>query len=424
MKLIKTIIFTLSCLLFSYASLQAQSDAIERDIRIGEGILTELFSEDKQPSFTFRTNSNTVTGEYLPGYGVHFNIGGNGMAGVLRLTGAVRVTRDKEGRQTVQVDSASGNDESSTPESIESRITEYLTQYASSIRGLPGDEHVRVSYGLYSQPHRVIAPLPSGEHQHPENPKISLWIKATDLQQHREGNITDQQLKNRIRKADLSGTKETRDFNIFAAVLEASINSSDLDHIRANRKPVFNYIPEMGVHFHINASSRGSFGFYVMNNEDFEFDFSSSEPVDFQKEISFQIDDSIEANFNSKEFEAKISSLEETMDSLKASLPAMMDSLKIALPKMKENLKGILRTAEDAPEPEEVEAEKERFTDLIIETLNDYGSTLTSLPENELIMITVNWTGSRHLPHQTKFRITKNDLLTGGKPAIEEFRRR
>ncbi len=413
MKFLKIIIYTLSSLLFSFASLQAQGDLLERDIRIGEGILSELFSDNGQHSFPFHNvNSNSISGEYIPEYGVHFILGENILG---------HASQNSKSRQTGSNDSGQNL---SASDVLESKITEYLTQYAPSIRGLQKNDHIRVSHGVQPYAHRFITYYSNESHNNPKIPRISYWVKYSDLQQYKEGNLSEQQLKNRIQKTDLDKTPEMRDLNIFSAVLETAINSPDLEHIRVNRKPVFSYFPEMGVHFHLNASVRGGFPFQIYDLEDFEFDFSSFDTVEFDKNISFHIEDSIDAPFDHDKFEDEMESLDITLDSLRTSIPAMLDSLKIALPEIRSTLSEIFEPGEDAPGPEQLEAEKETVTALVLETLADYGKTLTSLPDEELILISIHWRGSRNLPRQTIIRISKEDLLLGREPAIKELSRR
>jgi len=67
----------------------------------------------------------------------------------------------------------------------------------------------------------------------------------------------------------------------------------------------------------------------------------------------------------------------------------------------------------------------EKIKSVITETIRDYGSTLNSLQNGELLRITLNWRGRNDtMPEQTKIRISKSDLMNGNDPVMEDFSRR
>ena len=69
--------------------------------------------------------------------------------------------------------------------------------------------------------------------------------------------------------------------------------------------------------------------------------------------------------------------------------------------------------------------EAEQMLNELKQTLRDYGNTLSSLDNDDLLVVTVYWDGRNNsLPERTQISISKGDLLRGNEPRIDEIRRR
>lgn len=397
---------------------------MQREMRIAESILSEIFTSNSQPSFpSIFGRSGHITSEYIPGYGVQFSVGESIAAGSIRVSGKVRIERkDSDENETV--------DSSSTSEAVEQKIIEYITQYASSLQSLPESEFLRISYGLKRSTDGSIAIITGLQEYTMDIPKLSFTVSSEDLKLHREGRISDSQLQDRIKKQDLSEVDEKRDFNIFASVLETSLNSSETEQLRVNRKPSYDYLPELGVHFHVNISGRSSFNFSGLFEMAREIDSLNFDDVDINIDLGDLTSDS--ARSNTFAFRMPDSSgFEFNMDSIRFD----SEEFRKQIAEVRRQSEELRKRGEEVRSEIEIQMNQQNNVDLtddvekiksaLLETIQDYGNTLSSLQGDELLQITINWRGrNESLPNQTKIRIKKSDLLNGVEPKIEDLSRR
>ncbi|MDZ7754811.1 hypothetical protein [Rhodohalobacter sp.] len=424
MKQLKTTFLTLACLLMTVVSVQAQNDALQREINIAESILNEIFTSDDQPDFPlFGDRLGHITTDYIPGYGVHFSVGENISASSIRVSGTIRVESNSARDQN-------GEDRSVTADAVEEKILEYITDYASAIQNLPDDESVRISYGLRSGANRVISVLTNLEEYTADIPKMTFVVNGDDLKRHREGRISDDQLISRVQKTDLSDIEEKRDLNIFASVLESSLNSAGTEHLRVNQKPHYEYLPGLGVHYQVNVSMKSSFNFSGLMDWAREIDSLDFDDVDIQIDFGdlssernsdgtfiFNMPDSgrfefnmDSLNFNSEQFNERIDEIRQHSDEMRKRGEQVRSEIEIRM-----NQQNSVDLTEDV----------DKIKSVIAESIRDYGSTLKSLQNGELLRITLNWRGQNDtMPEQTKIRISKSDLMNGNDPVMEDLSRR
>ncbi|TVR31299.1 MAG: hypothetical protein EA390_06625 [Balneolaceae bacterium] len=421
--LLKLILFLIALLFFNQL-LYAQSDQLDRDIRIAERILEEIFtpepsSGERQVVLPF---SRGVESEYIPGVGIHFKVG-QARTPRIRISG---------GRQA-------GDDENKTSEvtieTVENRMMEYFTQYAGQLRGLPDNEQVRVTFGEKTTGPRMVFFSASGEQQH-QLPRLTMWVTKAEINRFADGNLSESQFRNRISKHEITDSQDKRDLIIFASVLETSINSTDSKHLKVNRKPTYEYLPALGAHFHVNVSSGVGFSLANIRGMARQIDSLDLDDVDIRIDLG-----DISANIP-PEFNFQSPQIEFRNDSLRIALRAMSDSLRVHANELSGHIEVIREQAEAAQrQGQEIQRQiafsfAERDTvdltedaaKLMVElkaAIKDYGSTLSSLGDNELLMITVNWSGRNPtLPERTHIRISKEDLFFGREPFVEEIKRR
>lgn len=423
MKLLKTIVFTLACLFLSYVSVQAQDEALQREIRIAESILGEIFTEVPQPPipFLFARNGH-VSSEYLPGYGVHLSVGENLSSGKIRVSGSVRIERNNSDEdETVE--------SHSTSEAVEEKVTEYITQYASTMQNLPEDEVLRISYGLKRSFDGSIAVITGLQEYTHTVPKLSFVVKSEDLKLHRDGRISDRQLRDRVEKQDLAEFEDVRDLNIFASVLETSLNSIETEQLRANRKPTYEYLPGLGANFYVTISGRSSFNFSGLFQMAREIDSLNFDDID----INIDLGNITTENSGARSFRFRMpdnTRFEFDMDSLAFD----SEEFKNRIAEVRERSEELRKRGEEVRSEIEIQMKQQQSADLsgdverlkaaILETIQDYGSTLRTLKNDEMLLITIDWRGrNESLPGQTKIRISKRDLLNGNEPFMEDLSR-
>lgn len=418
MKMIKylSLTFTIWLLLLPVVFAQsADAQQIERDIRIAEGILAEMLQTDNRSEHFPGFNDRSVNGRYIPGYGVHFIISPGSRYRFQVHSGS--------GRQNVQVESDQTGLNNSE-ENIKNTIREYFKTYASTIRNVPENEWIRVSYGLNR------SGFPDGVHlfidgdERPKPTVFTMWVSSSDLNQFRNGNLSDQQFTSRIQTQDLSDLSSRTDLNVFASVLETALNDSESDYLRVRQKPNVVYLPGLGVQYHVSISGGPGmfFGDVHIFDENFEIKMDS---------LMIDLSGAMEKlNERMAPLAIKMDSLfggnlsQEERDSLRSEARDIRREIRVQADSMRRN-------SPPPPRPSmvrdsvDVSAEKEKIVNQLLEIMESYGRTLTSLDDDELLMVNLNWSGAgRNFPQRTEVRIKKSDLLRGSDPDIEEFSRR
>jgi hypothetical protein len=400
------LIFFLACLYGS--ALFAQDEQTDRDIRIAEGILTELFSDRDEEVLLSGRFRNRVQGEYIPGYGIHFKIGRSVPDQITRV-----ILRGQEGRAS----ESEAEDPAAKRERIEEKITDYFLNYAGVLRGLNDGDHVRLTYGQDNRTGRVIMLLPGTDQQREEGVKISAWVPYADIRSHQNGGLSDSQLRNRIMFYDFSDSEEKTDLNIFASVLQTAIQNADMEHIRISSKPSVEFLPEMGAHFHVHLSAGRRFMPASFGSTDHSIDVDAllkGMPEQFQVEIP-------RMKFLFDSLRVKLSEPDGSPDRMNRELNELRvlnDSLRTQTPRFM-----AFQSAAPA-DTLDLSADAEIVMDTLRDVIRDYGPTLSSLDDSQWLMITVQWPSrSRNLPDRTYLRITKSDLLAGVPPDIREVMR-
>lgn len=408
MKTVK-ITFILIVLSFTvFSVLNAQEDRLKQDIRIGESILIQMINDSRDQLPIRGLTARTVNGEYIPGYGVHFTIG-SGIAGISSRADREIVTPEEAG------------------ERLEMIMRDYLQNYAVLIRNLREDENVRLTFGLQNQAGRITLFRTGGPEQRMEIPKLSVWVTVSDLMSYRSGELSEDQLRQKIHTDDLSDEKAGNDLKIFASVLKTAIDNAEIEHLRVRREPGFDYIPGMGVHYHLNTDAGGIFGLANVRelnavfNPDAEFRMNNAQnallSIDSIRIHMHDVNDSLLVGLDQIRKQAEEARLQA------AEAGRQAEVIRELAEKAKERgeqigLRAELRFAQS--DTVDYSEDMEKVVNQLRSVLSDYGQTLQTLSDGEYVMITVNWRG-RNLPDKTTIRIRKNDLLTGQEPVVTQF---
>lgn len=420
-KGILSIILILMAVSFAFA--QTDREQIDRDIRIAERILSELVQADGARETFPGLSGTAVNGTYIPGFGVHFIISPG-------FNTQFRVHRPQNGDESFSFEMERNDSETGrTADEVKNSIREYFKTYASTFSTLPAGEWIRVSYGL--QTGRSSGPVFDffDENRKSDQDAFSMWVSAGDLQQYKNGALSEEQLLNRLNTADLGNTEERTDLNVFGSVLETALNDTDTEYLQVTGTPKPVYLPGMGVHYRLNISVRPRV--YInqlrISSEDFEMDMDSlmlglSESLELMSEqlspLAIKLDSIFGGNLTREQRDSLRNEAREARREIRIHADSLRRSVRPQAPRSP-NSSGSIADSVDA------EAESEKMMEQLQNVLDNYGSTLTSLPDNELLMITLNWRG-RHgeLPQRTEVRIRKSDLLRGDDPEVEDIMRR
>lgn len=427
MKTMKKSILLLVTVFLSLLSMAAaqtnENQQRQRDIKIAEGIISEIFGDQSSnnPFTSFRDRK--VRGEYIPGYGVHFTVS-SGFSNYVHI----RELRSMEEEISLEIKTdGSSTSVEENEDKIKEKFFEYMMKYASLISGVPDDETIRITYAPHQSGSATWVFFGDGEQKKMSQTGLSVWAKVSDLKQYRNGSISEQQLRNRINTHTLDGEETYRDFNIFSSVLETALNDAETEYLRVSGKPQMEYLPGLGVRYRVQVSTRPS----VILNELQMFDGGFEIHLDslrmnldeslkmVEKSLAplvIKLDSMREMDELSKEERERF---QEELQEQKQEIQAHQNALRKA---NSPSVYGFRSATEDSLD---LSGEADAVMDELLNVIENYGRTLTSLDNDEMLMISINWSGrSDDLPERTEVRIKKSDLLRGNDPDIEKIERR
>ena len=426
MKLLRTIISLLILILSLILpnQLSAQDNALQQDIRMAETILAEMMS-DNESEFPLRGgNARDVQGEYMEGYGLHFTIGSN--------INPRRITFDRTRDRSRGEESAESRSPEEARDRMESIMRNFLQDYTVVARHLDENENVRVSYGLPGEfsVQRILRHHRDGSTDKMEIPKLSAVVSVGDVMSYRGGNMSDEEFQQRIRIEDLSDVEYGEDLSIFSSILKSSLDRAELEHLRVQREPEFQYIPGMGVHYKVNLHNRPFLRFPEIRRVARMIDQQDLDDVDVNIDLG-------EVEFDGEKMRFETPQIDFKMDTIRINLGNVSDSLNINFEEMRRQLEETRQHLEksrdqlqqhfrfDIADRDTIDysEDKEKVMNRVTKTLEDYGQTLRSLGENEFLTITINWRG-RDLPERTVIRISREDLFFGRDAVIKDHERR
>lgn len=397
MKTLKhTLLIGLMTLLLSPLTLAQNFDAnrMNRDIKIMESVLTELFKIEARSANTvsnsnnsnsvhqvrsisgnfgfnaLASRSNQVNGNYIPGYGVIFKIPyllSNNIA-------SIEIIKNQgEPSITFYYDSNEETSNQVNEETVIKRITEFLKDYAPTIGQLKEGEHISIVYGKRTeQLPRVRVFNLSGEANDKEEveqiPVITVTAKAEDLIALKNGNLSSDDFEERLSISKQSKEeKERLDLEVMGNILETAFAEGDGDsfHLVTANSLSYVSIDGFGVHYNLDMH-RGhglqAFGFGAITR----FGEAGSE---------------------------------EAEESAKKIQEARVE---------RENT---------------IKTEYQNLKELMKQYLVDYGRTLNSLSTEQFLIVTANITDhSDTVPSQVNFQLKKSVLeqLDRGQISREE----
>lgn len=284
MKTMKRLIATsLMALLLTSISFAQNFDTnrMNRDIKIMENILGEMFKTQftsKEGTIQVRSqgytifgsgSSGNVKGTYIPGYGVIFMI--PSISNRYSI-----VSRSGSDRQVVFQYSSDNNDSdrSIDKESVTNRISEFLQDYASTIGQLKNDESILVIYGsansssdrvsVYNLRGAVVDALGENKDDEEQNkplPVISVSVKKSDLEAYRAGRLNADAFKNRL-STSTSEEKERLDLKVLGNIFGTALGDGDGNqyHLINSNSLSYMYLDNFGALYSLDLHRGHGFG--------------------------------------------------------------------------------------------------------------------------------------------------------------------
>jgi hypothetical protein len=273
----RIVLFGLMMLLLSPLSFAQDFDAdrMNRDIKIMEKVLEELFKIEYEPQkisaktgsnstnipnvFTInslRNNNKQVSGSYISGYGIIFKVP---YLPSSYLSGASNI-RYNYGERSISFyydSNESLEDNLVTDEAVIQRITSFLKEYAPTIGQLTNDEQVTIVYGEKKDHSPTVRIFNlSGEKEEETEvdpiPVITVSTKASDLASLRSGRLSPGEFEDRLSISKKDGNeKERLDLNVMAKILSTAFEDGDDSafHLVNTNSLSFVTIDGFGVHY-------------------------------------------------------------------------------------------------------------------------------------------------------------------------------
>jgi hypothetical protein len=239
------------------------TNRMNRDIRIMENILGEMFKTQftsnegtvqvrSQGYMIFGSGSSgNVKGTYIPGYGVIFMIPAT--------TNRYIISNGSSGpnRQVIFQYSSDDSDRTIDKKSVTSRIREFLQDYASTIGQLKGDESILVIYGAGNSNNNVSVFSLRGDRQDEDRPEplpvISISAKKSDLESYRAGRLNAGAFQNRL-FVSTSEDKERLDLKVLGNIFGTALEEGDGNefHLINNSSLLYMYLENFGALYSLN----------------------------------------------------------------------------------------------------------------------------------------------------------------------------
>jgi len=443
--------------------IRIMGSALEELFRIEDGKSAGLYTPPGLPDFSIGARSGfMVTGSYLPGYGVIFTIpdATSRSVGIFTSHGSVNIESQSGERTFAFSVDTNGSDNSITEEGIKARVTEFMVNYAPTIGQLRNDENVLVIYGAESprgrgvsirpgrvvfgsgSPDRVVINNSEGGDESdgndkPEIPIISMSVKKSDLDAFRSGRVSESVFSDRIDTVTKRRDETNRqlDLEVFANILETGLKENVDELLRVTRRPTHLHLNNFGVMYRVELSDTPRFFWgdvHIPQPMDFQFlneTFSASFDLPTFDLDTFRFNaDSLQLHFQSEFLsETDREKMREEMEKAREKVDEARRELEERLPEIRQKQEDARRKVEQeqarlreqldrqremSDDPEAIREALENRIQLIRELMVDYGRTLSSLNDDQSLLLSMHISGRRDndLPNRIDLRITKANL--------------
>ncbi len=355
MKRLQKIILTLLLILLASPAMFAQNfdaDRMNRDITILENVLSELFKVDMLNSSNSRIyvsgSSTNVKGAYLPDYGVIF---------MVPRVGSHRLLRTNYNNDQVDITFYYGDEDKSevNEENIILRSKEFLRDYAPTIGQLKPNEKIMIVYGASgNRSNNFYVSFDLGIKNSDKEEKIpilSVVVDKKQLSDYRSGKLSESNLNSRISVAK-NAKKEYLDLKVLGNIFETALGEGE------------------GNEFHL--VNRNSLSYLYLEN------FGAIYTLTVHK-----------GHGRNTQLVGTISS------------QSRNDIAEVSQ-RLKEQEEEMNKT---------VQAEYDKLISRMKEFIIDYGRTLSSVKQNQHLLVTVNISGRfEDIPDRVDFQVKRSVL--------------
>lgn len=240
-----TLLLTTLLIFQSLSGFAQNNDRMQQDLRISQGILSELLKSNTDNSrFVFRGQDSDVKSSYIPGYGVIFELSNSSFVFEAAEIETINIRGTENGEDEVHVtvngsNSADNAKEQSTAlDAQKAKVMDYFKNYADLLGQLRSDEKITVIvrrgsvFQFFAPP---LPPTPPNPNRTAQSSTVQGWssnqssgfimsAKRSDIAGFKAGNLTEVQFQDRVSTTDIQRESPT-ELRIFERILETGLSS-------------------------------------------------------------------------------------------------------------------------------------------------------------------------------------------------------
>lgn len=395
-------------------------DRLNRDIQIMEGVLTQLFELDSNLPGSFARSSagsTSVQGTYLPGYGIIFTIPGpetvfsSQSANISEMVTRFREANIRSSPSDLPAEIIEERED--MVEKFNDLIADFFADYGPAIGQLQPEDQILLVHGKSLENMYSAWPMTIVTYQNEVSPRvtvrrqnipvISKSVSKGDLDALRNGQINRSTFENRIETVseNPADQEELMDLELFANILQTALKSNGNEEPVMNRTPTWFYLDNFGVFFQgqlslpsFRAPSVNIIGYGQVNSPSRAYTESEMDSVG--RSI-------LEGRYNvgriSREEREDPAQLERLLEDLRSEQEGIRGQL-VVQQAQQDSVRQALIT--------EARVKIDNRLGLIKELMVDYGRTLSSLDNDQSLLIALDIQGQA--PEKVHMRINKSDI--------------
>lgn len=437
------LLMTTTLILSSHTGFAQNNSRMQQDLRISQGILSELLKSNSGNSqFAFRGHESNVKSSYIPGYGVIFELSNNSFVIEASEIETINVRGTENGEDEVHVTVNSSNaadkakEQSNSTEAQKAKVMEYFMNYADLLGQLKSDEKITVivrrgsAFQFFGPPSPPSPPTTSvrvaGASSWTSSSNNSsgfiMSAKRSDISGYKSGSISESQFKDRVSTTDIQRESPT-ELRIFERILETGLSS--------DANPTFSLRSGLTS---VNDANSGLLILGTIRGGSSNAVFFREVELDSLKEVTevrVRGLDSLMAPRVS--IRGNVVTLDRNLDTLTVDLRRANEQLersRAELARVREfqvyNTGGGVeffpsRDSANQRTEEEMQQDLEAFIESTKDLLLDYGRTLESVKSGQSIMLHFNLrTSGDTLPNKLIFSVNKNVIENYDKRSISK----
>ncbi|HAC15223.1 MAG TPA: hypothetical protein DCE78_04670 [Bacteroidetes bacterium] len=440
----------------SQAQSQQYDDAkMKQDLRISEGILSDIIHQNDQVHRIYRSGSE-LSSVYIPGFGVIFETSPSVMMLDLARASTVNIVGADDENDQVRVvvrgtSESEGNQNQSSLDNMKANIQTYFMNYADLISQVKPDENITVmvrpndSFVYFNSPPPPPTPsVPSTSATSPTPTRVSgqystsvastrsagtmaptrplgfmMSVKRSDISDFKSQRINENEFKNRVKVTDINRESNT-EFKIFEKILETGLNDIGNETFSLSKNLTTVYDDNLGL-IVLGSLRSSSTNFYFQGLGDLERFEVSVPSINLDSIDTDIVIKSDVFTFN----RGDLDSMKVEMRRANEELRRAQVEISRAAADIRRELNGTIRISTnertESRTKEQVLEDLTSFENALKNLVLDYGRTITSVKSDQSIMLNLNVRRSHDgVPTRLVITVPKSTLDAFDKRSISK----